>query len=95
MLYNENWGKPKTTENPRTMAAVIAWLETKNPDEYYEYEDPENCLAAQYHRAKGMNYNHYWTAFFRPFNWRLEMIACKNWTFGAALRTAKARYAKA
>lgn len=36
-----------------TIKALIDWLETKPPLETYNYVSPDNCLLAQYLKAKG------------------------------------------
>jgi hypothetical protein len=33
--------------------SLIAWLETKNPDETYNYDNPSYCLLAQYYISMG------------------------------------------
>lgn len=39
---------------PYTLAHIIAWLETKNPSESYDWNDGSCCLLAQYGRALGL-----------------------------------------
>lgn len=94
MLYNPVWDKPQP--KPATWASVIAWLETKDPDEYYSYKNREHCLAAQYNQAMGRKYDtsvalssNIFTYF--RFDRRLERLARSNWsrTFGEALSMAK------
>src|SRR5579864_1000483 len=53
--------KEKEVEVPPSVVApdpfskedVIAWLETKDPSEYYDYGDPGCCLFGQYTAARG------------------------------------------
>lgn len=102
MLYNQDWEKPK----PWTLSSLIAWLETKDPNEYYEYGDPSNCLNTQY--AKSLGYKGVsasachvysrrsgWFSWLRPIStMRLPMffneIAYTSDTFGGALKGARA-----
>ncbi len=44
MLYNKDW------DDKRSLSAIISWLETKDPQEKYDYLDHGCCLAAQYCR---------------------------------------------
>jgi hypothetical protein len=46
MLYDPKW-------EIGTLADLIAWLRTKPADEKYAYEDPRECLLAQYYMARG------------------------------------------
>lgn len=100
MLYNANWNKPRP--NPKSMAAVVQWLETKNPEQEYDYCDSGECLAAQYNDSIGREYDLHWAlgkgffgSFSRRFNtfdYRLENVACDYpRTFGAALERARAQ----
>jgi len=41
-------------KDPMTMSALIAWLETKDPDETYQYSFPDCCLLFQYFTAAGL-----------------------------------------
>lgn len=88
MLYNKNWDKP-VKRKTRSLASVIAWLETKNPSEYYRYRDWETCLAAQYHEAMGTKYRFPYSLA-TPFGRKIEDIARHCSTFGEALMVAKA-----
>lgn len=92
MLYNRNWDKP--APKPGTWASVIAWLETKDPEEDYRYCNYETCLAAQYNRAVGRRYSTNRALSSNPltyfrFDRRLERLGKSSSTFGEAL--AKAR----
>jgi hypothetical protein len=46
MLYDPKWSK-------NDLASFVAWLETKNPNETYEFKDPYNCALGQYSRHIG------------------------------------------
>lgn len=50
MLYDPQW--EVKTKRP-SLAGFIAWLETKNPDENYDYGDTERCALGQYYRSLG------------------------------------------
>ena len=102
MLYNQDWEQPI----PWTLSSLIAWLETKDPNEYYDYGDPSNCLNTQY--AKSLGYKGVsasachvyskrsgWLSWLSPIStMRLPMyfneIARASSTFGGALTGAKA-----
>ncbi len=94
MLYNRNWDKSQP--KPGTWASVIAWLETKDPDEEYTYLNRDICLAAQYNASIGRKYDSHKALSSNPFTYfsfdrRLERLARGNWTrtFGEALSTAR------
>jgi hypothetical protein len=42
MLYNPKWN------DVWSLSSLIAWLETKDPDERYQYQSCCECLIAQY-----------------------------------------------
>lgn len=78
-----------------TLPDLIAWLETKDPNERYDYTDANNCLWAQYLKAQG-------AAVFcisssempgdgpNPWGWRVANNGFyETLTFGCALATAK------
>ncbi len=101
MLYNPLWNKPQP--KPGTWASVIAWLETKDPEEAYFYADRGYCLAAQYNHAVGREYKLRKAMSGNPFTYftfdrKLERLARHGFlsafhplTFGAALKRAKAK----
>lgn len=47
---DNGWVKP----DPRSIDGLIAWLETKNPAEQYDYTNGGRCLVAQYFAATGV-----------------------------------------
>lgn len=69
-----------------------AWLETKNPDEYYEFSDScGNCCMGQYMTAKGEQwsmprYNDY---LHMVLGGSSEVLNEHPQTFGAALQRVK------
>ncbi len=97
MLYNKSWDKPK--HKPLSMKAVTAWLETKDPNEEYNYMDFDCCLAAQYNTFIGRRYAKSGTLrratsanplTYLSFDRRLERVASDlPHTFGAALERAR------
>jgi hypothetical protein len=88
MLYNPQW-------RPRGVVDLIAWLETRDPGEYYNYHSCSRCLIAQ------------WMG--NSVDWPVEIKiiykghdpgaiaygsgAPEDWTFGAALARARAALA--
>lgn len=94
MSYNEEDIHPFL--NPSNF---ISWLETKNPDEVYDYIDARKCLIAQFLKSQ-CNYsfilvseNEFWlkesNKYYRlPFEWN-EISRSGTKTFGAALERAK------
>lgn len=48
MLFDPKWLKTEPS-----LAGLIAWLETKNPNETYVWHDSNNCLIAQYGKSIG------------------------------------------
>ena len=49
MLFNPIWNRPKIL----TVEDLVEWLESKNPAEEYVFISLQNCLIAQYLRARG------------------------------------------
>jgi len=47
MLFNPEW---KTKTDPHSLKDFIAWLETKNPKEWYNYAVKRDCLLTQWVR---------------------------------------------
>jgi len=93
MLYDPKW-EQKT--DILALPTLIAWLETKNPNESYNFDDCKGgCLFSQYIVAHGIPYNLYgpapeWLALHDLYG----PIACaypiSRQTFGAALTRARA-----
>lgn len=81
-----------TPPDPRSVAGLIAWLETKNPYEKYDQWCAETCLMAQYrehHRASLGPY----MLLNSILGWRaykqIAMSTSGRTTFGAALNRAR------
>ena len=95
MLFNTNWGK-KPSNDIHSLPSLIAWLETKNPNEEYEYTSSRHCLLAQYYRDQGYKqimmgqygFRHGWFGHIHlPENFNAIAMIGEN-TFGAALERA-------
>lgn len=72
-----------------SVAAIIAWLETKDPIEEYDYVWHEECLAGQYLRANGLvPISDLWNSPYQNL-YHISIGEHKEWTFGAALARAK------
>lgn len=96
MLFDPKW---QVKADPLTLQSLIAWLETKPPDEIYCYVDQGRSLAAQYNIEIGRKYAVY--SLFDPpetdetkFDYALEWISCDGrQTFGATLSRARRQLA--
>lgn len=88
MLYNPNWNAPVEP----TLAGMVAWLETKGPDETYNWADCRGrCLVYQYAASIGTSISR---MSIKQYNALDNGIAMNRpWTFGAALARAKAKLA--
>ena len=96
MLYDPKW-EQKTKADPFKLETFVAWLETRDPAESYDYCNPSDCLLCRYFSAHG---------FERPrvalnyvsgteFPNELKLLSHGNgrqhgWTVGAALNRARA-----
>ncbi len=103
MLYDKRWDRTETKPDVFSLESLIAWLETKNPTAKYDYCDPLNCLLCQYFRASGLKVNSVALNFLwrngssrgQPFPEILMHVSsgpedAEYWTFGAALKRARA-----
>ncbi len=79
---------------------LVAWLETQDPAETYDYNDPEKCLLFKYVTAKGGRYEF---PCFLFEGCRLDMVAhhpavrlaaATPHTLGAALERGRAALAE-
>lgn len=50
MLYDPKWGK---TKSEPTLLEFVDWLETKDPNQEYQFTNPRDCLYAQFLRSRG------------------------------------------
>lgn len=47
MLYNPNW--------KYSLEALIAWLETQDPNEVFSFAEPRSCLLTRWLESTGAN----------------------------------------
>lgn len=96
MLNNPNWGK---TEADISLDDFIGWLETKDPNEAYCFDDASACAITQYAASRGVPVGgNYLKMFHKVFGsdydstamLGLRAIHGPNQTFGKALRNLKA-----
>lgn len=92
------WWSNRQRHKTMTLSGLIAWLDTKQPNEGYNYSDINDCLLSQYFRSRG-----YIGAFCAPGSMSafgifvtrrvpsaLDRVAIvRPWTFGAALERAR------
>jgi hypothetical protein len=81
MLYDPKW---EVKADPLSLESLIAWLETKDPASTYDFCDLRgNCLVDQWCRPLGRSYS--------ELPDKIRRIAYATpWTFGAALKRARA-----
>ena len=96
MLYDPKW-EVKTKADPFSLVAFIAWLETRDPAESYDYCDPRNCLLCRYFSAHGFEHPrvalNYVSGTEFPDQFRLLSHGGGSqygWNVGAALKRARA-----
>lgn len=98
MLYNRQWDRKP---DPHSLVDMIAWLETKDPKEAYNFNDASRCLIAQWVKhcdghavpAKGFSASFYVVNGKTEDFARLYKVANdggNTHTFGGALRNAMA-----
>jgi hypothetical protein len=90
MLYNPKW--EVKTKKP-SLAGFIAWLETKNPKERYNYMNVEGlCPVDQYFSSIGIGVDTWEDSSFPREQWgELNDLAHDHRTFGTLLRTLKVK----
>src|SRR6266478_8741051 len=103
MLYNKNWNKSKISPiaDPLALDDLIAWLETKNPTQCYNFSNPSHCMLAQWVRhldsgasnVLAMNSSYVYQVNGQIVNFQatvFSMVAMTaGSTFGDALKMAK------
>jgi hypothetical protein len=78
-----------------SLEGFIAWLETKDPDESFNYHDSDMCACGQYAKSIGTEMWGIWPEETHTAIWdRLNGVACsrdaqRNWTFGHTLEVAR------
>lgn len=103
MLYDPKWEKRAATKVPAlSLAGLIQWLETQNPNTHYPYSNIHDCLLSRYFRARGYRwaycgvggFNYSW--FFLPPLFRAsypsvmdDVAVSSPRTYGAALERAR------
>ena len=99
MLFDKRWDKPEVKVHSFSLVGLVAWLETKNPDETYEWAGCTPCLIEQYGTFAGVKNvfapidpgNYETTPYYVLSTSNHQLAAQKPHTFGAALeRTRKA-----
>ena len=99
MLYDPKWEQP-TKVDPFSLESLIAWLEQQPARQGYRYDDPANCVFAQFAKAQS------WRCWFVFPRMRRSQKLFHRWpdialgqygdrtygiyTFGAALERARA-----
>lgn len=81
MLNNPNWDKPIKTEP--SLEGFIAWLETKPPEEEYNWRNDKECAVGQYAQSLGLCY------LYISYLDRGGIAYHQPRTFGAAAKRAK------
>lgn len=92
MLYDPKWEKKTETKKPDlySLADFIAWLETHDPAEEYDYMNCKGaCLMGQWLAQCGFAWDHDLWAADRLWPIRKHSTG-KGKTFGDALRRARA-----
>lgn len=85
-------GNPAKFVKPEvfSLPGLIAWLETQDPQQRYEYENCEGrCLIGQYLAARGVPWG--WRSYdaFVDADARMRIANRRPMTFGAALSRAR------
>ncbi len=95
MLYNPDWKNP-TRPGPVSAKDFIAWLESHDPTETYNFlKNDGYCLMGQYMATKGIRWgeSRYDPTTEKVFNSRYEnavwVLSDNPQTFGAALQRTK------
>lgn len=96
MLQNPFWDRPQKTEADICLADFIEWLETKDPQEEYNFTDLGSCAVVQYSTARGIRpYTGQYTGVCRKLfggdyhRYAISVLAGDDQTFGAILNMAK------
>lgn len=64
--------------NPFSLDAFLYWVENyKDPTEFYDYYNIDECAIAQYMKFLGMDYR----CSHRASTWPLELVACNTYNF--------------
>lgn len=94
MLFDPKWEKQAETKaDPFALATLIAWLEKQPPEKDYDYCSAADCLIAQYLRQSGIAHYELDSGEVDQLGWSdIVHPNCfeDEWTFGAALKRARA-----
>lgn len=99
MLYDKRWGRTEIKPGMLTLEGVTAWLETKNPQAKYDYNNcTGKCLYGQYMASfgvpweksggTGLNCGSVERSDFCDLVYD-RIASCQPYTFGAALSRAR------
>lgn len=94
MLYDKRWERPEIKADPRSLAGLVSWLETKPENGTYDWHDCNGgCLIGIYGLAIGMGEE--WHDFHYDLlkAGHLNIASDTPHTFGAALARAKSALA--
>lgn len=85
----------KSAPDPRSIDGLIAWLETKEPDETFDYWDYDNCVFAQYAKQRLASFypgysGWYYVACDVFDNTTRAELSVDQTTFGGVLEAARA-----
>src|SRR6266550_4661995 len=98
MLYDSKW---QTKADPFLLSTLLVWLETREPDEKYNYTNPADCLLCRYFADHGwkqplVDYSGVYEGEFdkvgQPYPvafWKIAGPGANIWTMGAALKRAQ------
>lgn len=103
MLYDPKWEKNSETKPHPSLEGLIAWLETKNPSERYDWSNCEGrCLIGQYGASLGLSWREInraengdpHTSLYYQLSTSNHQLALRGeHTFGGALERARAALA--
>ncbi len=89
MLYNKRWDKT----DPLTLDGLIKWLKMQHPKGGYNFHSAGTCLLDQYIKyatGKSGYSGHLHFKICGGDDQYMKIAGEKPWTFGAALKRAKA-----
>lgn len=88
MLYDPKW-EQKTAADPLSLESLIAWLEKQPASATYDYRVLDACLIAQWSGRCLLSFEVN-ALFGGNGSWIAQGEPGANWTFGAALKRARA-----
>lgn len=97
MLYDKRWDRTETKPDMFSLESLIAWLETKNTNEMYDFYCSGECLLGQWVRAIDPNASEPYGRGSFTYLVHDQVVdldrynaVTEPWTFGAALNRASA-----